>query len=209
MYQNGERNSLAHREGVNQDCKTDSGNNKPERLPNDTGLETNPSPPPSSRSSIKDQTGCEGRKCNVSLPIAHIVGKAGRSGLVWDDSSLESTRVKMGFENDAIVIEESGFYYVYSQVAFVGTNCSKESLVLENRLLYKLPNYDQEHPQELLEVTESVCEGNTHLVKWQRSLRQGGVFNLKAQTLLSVKIIPRDKAEMEHHKTYFGAFKLQ
>ncbi|GCC43325.1 hypothetical protein chiPu_0027535, partial [Chiloscyllium punctatum] len=136
-------------------------------------------------------------------------GKTGPSGLIWDDSALESTRVKMGFENDAIVIEESGFYYVYSQVAFVGPNCSKGSLVLESRLLYKLPNYDQEHPQELLEVTESVCEGNTHLVKWHRSLRQGGVFNLKEQTLLLVKISPRDKAEMEHHKTYFGAFKIQ
>eukprot|EP00061_Rhincodon_typus_P016538 g44806.t1 len=114
----------------------------------------------------------------------------------------------MAFENESIVIHEAGFYYVYSQVAFVGANCSEGSLVLESRLLYKLPNYDRDHPQELLEVTESVCEGASPKVKWHRSLRQGGVFNLKEKTLLSVKISPKDKAEMEHHKTYFGAFKL-
>ncbi|GCB80897.1 lymphotoxin-alpha-like [Scyliorhinus torazame] len=115
----------------------------------------------------------------------------------------------MGFENESIVIPVAGFYYVYSQVAFVGVNCSKDSLVLESKILYKSPRYDMNLRLELMEVTESVCESANARLKWHRSLRQGGVFRLEKGTHLSVKISPRDKAEMESHKTYFGAFKLQ
>ncbi|XP_067865267.1 lymphotoxin-alpha-like [Heterodontus francisci] len=201
--------------GWRKDCKNNTADRRFEEKPNKTTSQSDPSPTPSSQNpsnckpANKDQPGYAGRKCKFSLPIAHIVGKADSSDVEWEYSKRESILRHMQFRNGSIVIPEKGFYYVYSQVAFVGTNCSKDSLVLESKVLYKLQDYHKDHSLELMEVTQSVCESTNANPKWYRSLRQGGVFQLEENTRLFVKISPISKAEMEHHKTYFGAFKLQ
>ncbi|XP_067829774.1 lymphotoxin-alpha-like [Heptranchias perlo] len=164
--------------------------------------------PPNDRSDGKDPVGHKW-DAPKQRPIAHLVGKAEGSGMYWEQSKSEFTINHMSYRNGSLVIPDTGFYYVYSQVAFVGRNCSAGSLVLETTVLYQRPDYEAAHPLELMVVTQSACESAKSELTWHRSLRQGGVFHLKRNTLLSVKIKPLVKAEMEHHKTYFGAFKLQ
>ncbi|XP_041068329.1 tumor necrosis factor ligand superfamily member 10-like [Carcharodon carcharias] len=191
------------------DCKNDVANKRQEGKPNNTTPYTTPSPSSNCEPSATDQPGYADQKCKLPLPIAHIIGKGGDLDVKWEYSRRsEAISEHMGFENGSLVIRVTGFYYVYSQVAFVGANCTEDSLVLESKFLSKAPNYGM-NPVELMEVTESVCESTKAKLKWHRSLRQGGVFHFEENTHLFVKISPRDKAEMEHHKTYFGAFKLQ
>ncbi|XP_055487290.1 lymphotoxin-alpha-like [Leucoraja erinacea] len=135
----------------------------------------------------------------------------------WKSSGRESRLQAMNCSGDAIVIPERGHYYIYSQVSFVGGGCENGSEVLENTLLYSAPqsrgrrqhqHQQQQHPVELMQATQTVCQGPNNK-PWYHSLHQGGLHWLEKNTRISVKIRPFHRAELEHHKTFFGAFKLQ
>ncbi|XP_051899470.1 lymphotoxin-alpha-like [Pristis pectinata] len=136
-------------------------------------------------------------------------GKFNSSSVKWESSRKESTLQSMNYSDGFIIIAEPGHYYVYSQVSFVGASCENGSEVLESTVLYlQHSGRSSQHPLELMEAAQSVCEGPNNK-PWYHSLRQGGVFQLSKDTHLSMKISPFNRAELEHHKTYFGAFKIQ
>ncbi|XP_072890602.1 tumor necrosis factor-like isoform X2 [Hemitrygon akajei] len=142
------------------------------------------------------------------LPIAHIIAlqKFDNGSVKWGTNRLESSLQAMDYDNGSIIVLEAGHYYVYSQVSFVGPSCNNTSEVLESKVLYQ--QGFNHSVLELMEATQSACEGSNKK-RWYQSIRQGGVFQLDKDMRLSLKISPLGWAEMEHHKTYFGAFKIQ
>ncbi|XP_059825215.1 tumor necrosis factor-like [Hypanus sabinus] len=142
------------------------------------------------------------------LPIAHIIAlkKFDNGSVEWGTNRMESSLQAMDYDNGSIIVLEAGYYYVYSQVSFVGPSCNNTSEVLESKVLYQ--QHSSHKVLELMEATQSACEGSNKK-RWYQSIRQGGVFQLGKGTSLSLKISPLDRAETEYHKTYFGAFKVQ
>ncbi|XP_072115429.1 tumor necrosis factor-like [Mobula birostris] len=142
------------------------------------------------------------------LPIAHIIAleQLDNRTVKWGSTRMESSLQGMDYKDGFIIVLEAGHYYVYAQVSFVGPNCSDISEVLESKVLYQ--QHSSHNALELMEATQSACERSNKKI-WYQSIRQGGVFLLAKGTRLSLKISPLSRAEMEYHKTYFGAFKIQ
>ncbi|XP_062904039.1 lymphotoxin-alpha-like isoform X2 [Mobula hypostoma] len=142
------------------------------------------------------------------LPIAHIIAleQLDNRTVKWGSTRMESSLQGMDYKDGFIIVLEAGHYYVYAQVSFVGPNCSDISEVLESKVLYQ--QHSSHKALELMEATQSACE-RSNKKSWYQSIRQGGVFLLAKGTRLFLKISPLSRAEMEYHKTYFGAFKIQ
>ncbi|XP_069771442.1 lymphotoxin-alpha-like [Narcine bancroftii] len=147
------------------------------------------------------------------LPIAHLiaVGKLDHSSVNWEFTRRESTLRSMNYSRGSIIVLEMGHYYVYSQAFFAGKNCQAGSEVLGIQIRYQQrsePSDGAQHPLDLMEAAQTVCEVSNNK-PWYHSLRQGGVFLLEKDTRLTVKITPFKWVELEPHRTYFGAFRIQ
>ncbi|XP_062904013.1 nuclear factor 7, brain-like [Mobula hypostoma] len=141
--------------------------------------------------------------------IKQALQKYDNGSVKWGSTRMESSLQGMDYKDGFIIVLEADHYYVYAQVSFVGSNCSDISEVLESKVLYQ--QHSSHNALELMEATQSACDGSNKR-RWYQSIRRGGgggVFQLAKGTRLSLKISPLGRAEMEYHKTYFGAFKIQ
>ncbi|MGH0128061.1 UNVERIFIED_CONTAM: hypothetical protein FKN15_036106 [Acipenser sinensis] len=108
-----------------------------------------------------------------------------------------STR-RISLKSNAIVIEEDGYYYVYSQATFL---VKKKDVQLGMTLFKNSPSYQK---------NRTVCE-TMDSPHWKertvpRTLSQGTVVKLEEDDELQIAVQPEEILDLD--SMFFGAFKI-
>ncbi|XP_027724092.1 tumor necrosis factor ligand superfamily member 6 [Vombatus ursinus] len=135
---------------------------------------------------------------------AHLTGKPKSQGipLEWEDTYGITLVSGVKYKNRALVINDTGLYFVYSKVYFRGKLCDNQPL---EHILYKRnPNY----PQPLVLMEERKMNYCTSRQMWAQSSYLGAVFNLTSADSLYVNVSAFSLVSFEESKTFFGLYKL-
>ncbi|XP_041091403.1 uncharacterized protein LOC121304368 isoform X2 [Polyodon spathula] len=124
-------------------------------------------------------------------PLIHLT----RTNEGWKNS--QSTR-RISLKSDVIVIEDDGYYYVYSQATFL----VKRAGVQLGMILFKnSPSYHK---------NKTICE-SMDSPYWEqrplsRTLSQGTVVKLEEDDELQLAVQPEEDLDLD--SMFFGAFKI-
>lgn len=125
---------------------------------------------------------------------------------MWRDSGGEAfAQGGLRLMNNAIIIPESGLYFVYSQAVF-GVTCSYDTYVSQKILRYS-DSFDA--PNTLMLSIKSVCQDTNRQngeVKVFEPVYLGGVFQLKEGDRLETTFYWTLDVQTDSGKTFFGAF---
>lgn len=161
-------------------------------------------------------TGNSNRRSSLS---AHI-DSSPRRGTGHKISNWESSRKGHSFlynvelRNGELVVPQSGYYYIYSQIYFrFRENENEDSGLLAQirnpkqlvQYVYKLTDYPE--PILLMKSARTSC--------WSKkaeyglySIYQGGVFQLKRNDRIFVSVSNSDIVDMDKEASFFGAFMI-
>ncbi|XP_041081873.1 tumor necrosis factor ligand superfamily member 10-like [Polyodon spathula] len=124
-------------------------------------------------------------------PLIHLT----RTKEGWKNS--QSTR-RISLKSNVIVIEEDGYYYVYSQATFL---VKRTGVQLGMTLFKNSPSYQK---------NKTICESmdSPHWVKkpLSRTLSQGTVVKLEKDDELKLAVQPEEDLDLD--SMFFGAFKI-
>ncbi|NXH64498.1 TNF10 factor, partial [Rhabdornis inornatus] len=163
---------------------------------------------------------------------AHLTGSSRRSSLAprinplsrrgnghkinnWESSRKgHSFLYNVELRNGELVIPQTGFYYIYSQIYFRFRENENEDSDLLGQIrnpkqlvqyVYKLTNYPE--PILLMKSARTSC--------WSKkaeyglySIYQGGVFQLKREDRIFVSVSNSDIVDMDKEASFFGAFMI-
>lgn len=120
----------------------------------------------------------------------------------------------MELRNGELVIPQTGYYYIYSQIYFrFRENENEDSGLLAQirnpkqlvQYVYKLTDYPE--PILLMKSARTSC--------WSKkaeyglySIYQGGVFQLKRDDRIFVSVSNSDIVDMDKEASFFGAFMI-
>ncbi|KAJ7401379.1 Tumor necrosis factor ligand superfamily member 10 [Pitangus sulphuratus] len=133
----------------------------------------------------------------------------------WESSrKTHSFLYNVELRNGELVIPQTGFYYIYSQIYFrFRENENEDSDVLGQirnpkqlvQYIYRLTNYPE--PILLMKSARTSC--------WSKkaeyglySTYQGGVFQLKREDRIFVSVSNSDLVDMDKEASFFGAFMI-
>ncbi|NXY15243.1 TNF10 factor, partial [Atrichornis clamosus] len=133
----------------------------------------------------------------------------------WESSMKgHSFLYNVELRNGELVIPQTGFYYIYSQIYFRFRENENEDSDLLGQIrnpkqlvqyVYKLTNYPE--PLLLMKSARTSC--------WSKkaeyglySIYQGGVFQLKREDRIFVSVSNRDIVDMDKEASFFGAFMI-
>ncbi|KAM4641987.1 tumor necrosis factor-like [Discoglossus pictus] len=140
---------------------------------------------------------------------AHCPGHLENGKLVWDKSTLmdlESEDEKVKLKGNSLVIPRDGLYFVYTQVAFTGSNCQRKKALYLTHTVNKLSeSYEDVVP--ILTSTKSVCEVPSSSA-WFQPIYQGGLFHLEKGDVLSTDTTELNNLDEEDAKVYFGVLAI-
>uniref|UniRef100_A0A4W3HHV6 TNF superfamily member 15 n=1 Tax=Callorhinchus milii TaxID=7868 RepID=A0A4W3HHV6_CALMI len=125
--------------------------------------------------------------------------------LGWEDRhGLAFTKGDLSYQNKFLLIPQTGFYFVYSQVLFRGLENQRCEKIIH--IVTKLtPSYPE--PMKLLSSTQTISEKSDY--KWSVPIYLGAMIQLEKGDRLMVNV--SSVALVDHtneHKTFFGAFLL-
>lgn len=157
---------------------------------------------------------------NISLFFFFQVNPLPRRGIGHKINNWESSRKGHSFlynvelRNGELVIPQTGFYYIYSQIYFRFRENENEDSDLLGQIrnpkqlvqyVYKLTNYPE--PILLMKSARTSC--------WSKkaeyglySIYQGGVFQLKREDRIFVSVSNSDIVDMDKEASFFGAFMI-
>lgn len=159
-------------------------------------------------------TGNSNRKSSLSPRIDSLARKGnGQKISNWESSRKgHSFLYNVELRNGELVIPQTGFYYIYSQIYFrFRENENEDSDFLAQirnpkqlvQYVYKLTNYPE--PIMLMKSARTSC--------WSKkaeyglySIYQGGVFQLKKEDRIFVSVSNGDIVDMDKEASFFGAF---
>ncbi|KFQ52979.1 Tumor necrosis factor ligand superfamily member 10, partial [Nestor notabilis] len=159
-------------------------------------------------------TGNSNRKSSLSPRIDSLARKgSGQKISNWESSRKgHSFLYNVELRNGELVIPQTGFYYIYSQIYFrFRENENEDSDFLAQirspkqlvQYVYKLTNYPE--PIMLMKSARTSC--------WSKkaeyglySIYQGGVFQLKKEDRIFVSVSNGDIVDMDKEASFFGAF---
>ncbi|NXP59934.1 TNF10 factor, partial [Chloropsis cyanopogon] len=161
-------------------------------------------------------TGSSSRRSSLSSRINPLP----RRGIGHKINNWESSRKGHSFlynvelRNGELVIPQTGFYYIYSQIYFRFRENENEDSDLLGQIrnpkqlvqyVYKLTNYPE--PILLMKSARTSC--------WSKkaeyglySIYQGGVFQLKREDRIFVSVSNSDIVDMDKEASFFGAFMI-
>ncbi|NXG08748.1 TNF10 factor, partial [Sakesphorus luctuosus] len=160
-------------------------------------------------------TGSNHRKSSLFTRMDFLPRRVVGHKINWDSSrKSHSFLSNVELTNGELVIPQSGFYYIYSQIYFrfredenedsdlVGEVRNAKQLV---QYVYKLTSYLE--PILLMKSARSSC--------WSKkaeyglySIYQGGVFQLKRGDRIFVSVSNSDLVDMDKEASFFGAFMI-
>lgn len=152
-------------------------------------------------------TGTRGRSNTLSSPNSKNEKALGRKINSWESSrSGHSFLSNLHLRNGELVIQEKGFYYIYSQTYFRFQEEIKENTKNDKQMvqyIYKYTSYPD--PILLMKSARNSC--------WSKdaeyglySIYQGGIFELKKDDRIFVSVTNEHLIDMDHEASFFGAF---
>ncbi|NXU64859.1 TNF10 factor, partial [Horornis vulcanius] len=161
-------------------------------------------------------TGSSSRRSSLASRINSLP----RRGIGHKINNWESSRKGHSFlynvelRNGELVIPQTGFYYIYSQIYFRFRENENEDSDLLGQIrnpkqlvqyVYKLTTYPE--PILLMKSARTSC--------WSKkaeyglySIYQGGVFQLKREDRIFVSVSNSDIVDMDKEASFFGAFMI-
>ncbi|NXL58655.1 TNFL6 factor, partial [Chordeiles acutipennis] len=135
---------------------------------------------------------------------AHLTGNPTQQDLPleWEPISGHAFTNGIQYRDQGLVINETGLYFVYSNVLFRGSTCSSQ--VLTHIVYKKNPTSPGSHV--LMEDKGiNYCTGQK---KWAWKSYLGALFKLRKMDSLHVNVSKIALVNFEESKTFFGLFKL-
>uniref|UniRef100_A0A803VKH3 Tumor necrosis factor ligand superfamily member 10 n=1 Tax=Ficedula albicollis TaxID=59894 RepID=A0A803VKH3_FICAL len=161
-------------------------------------------------------TGSSSRRSSVA-PRINPLPRRGNGHKInnWESSRKgHSFLYNVELRNGELVIPQTGFYYIYSQIYFRFREEENEDSDLLGQIknpkqlvqyVYKLTNYPE--PILLMKSARTSC--------WSKkaqyglySIYQGGVFQLKREDRIFVSVSNSDIVDMDKEASFFGAFMI-
>ncbi|XP_078075187.1 tumor necrosis factor-like [Mustelus asterias] len=142
---------------------------------------------------------------------AHLTAdpiKGASNELTWQVEAGIAFSHGIEFSNNSLLIKETGFYFIYTQVVFFYSQCEDSTIFLSHDM-HKL---SLAYPEEtiLLKATKSVCHHGRHGDPWYKTSYQGAIFDFEAGDRIYSRV-PSSVAkylDKTEGKTFFGIFAL-
>ncbi|NXP26575.1 TNFL6 factor, partial [Scytalopus superciliaris] len=135
---------------------------------------------------------------------AHLTGSLSQQNLPleWEPISGHAYTSGIQYRDRGLVINETGLYFVYSNVLFRGSVCDGQVLT---HIVYKR-NPTSPGSHVLMEDKGiNYCTGQR---TWARKSYLGALFSLRKMDSLHVNVSKITLVNFEESKTFFGLFKL-
>ncbi|NWI92020.1 TNFL6 factor, partial [Pitta sordida] len=135
---------------------------------------------------------------------AHLTGNPSQQGLPldWEPISGHAYTSGIQYHDRGLVVNETGLYFVYSNVLFRGSVCDGQ--VLTHIVYKKNPTSPGSH----VLMEDKVINYCTGRRTWARKSYLGALFSLRKMDSLHVNVSKTALVNFEESKTFFGLFKL-
>ncbi|NXL44616.1 TNFL6 factor, partial [Podilymbus podiceps] len=135
---------------------------------------------------------------------AHLTGNPSQRDLPleWEPISGHAFTNGIQYRDQGLVINETGLYFVYSNVLFRGSVCSSQ--VLTHIVYKKTPASPGSH----VLMEDKGINYCTSQKTWARKSYLGALFKLRKLDSLHVNVSKIALVNFEESKTFFGLFKL-
>lgn len=135
---------------------------------------------------------------------AHLTGNPTQRNLPleWEPVSGHAFTSGIQYHDQGLVINETGLYFVYSNVLFRGRHCDNEVLT---HVVYKR---NPASPGSHVLMEDKRINYCTKEKMWARKSYLGALFKLRERDSLYVNVSRIDLVNFEESKTFFGLFKL-
>ncbi|NWV10840.1 TNFL6 factor, partial [Ptilonorhynchus violaceus] len=135
---------------------------------------------------------------------AHLTGNPAQRDLPldWEPISGHAYTSGIQYRNRGLVINETGLYFVYSNVLFRGSACDGHVLA---HVVYKR---NPASPGSLVLMEDKAINYCTGQRMWARKSYLGALFKLRKMDSLHVNVSQIALVNFEESKTFFGLFKL-
>ncbi|XP_029292940.1 tumor necrosis factor ligand superfamily member 14-like [Cottoperca gobio] len=143
-------------------------------------------------------------------PFAQLIGsdtlKGEGSLVLWENS--ETVTYNMGYKNGRLLVEEDGYYYLYSKVTL---NAAQECSLIQHKVMRNTSAYDA--PIELMKSKSNRCfrkstraNHSNEEVLWNSFL--AGIFHLQSTDKVFVTLENKDKMRPGPTDNLMGAFMI-
>ncbi|NXE75563.1 TNFL6 factor, partial [Cochlearius cochlearius] len=152
--------------------------------------------------------GCDSRKKpHNCLYLPHFSALPGTPTqrdlpLEWEPVSGHAFTNGIQYRDQGLVINETGLYFVYSNVLFRGSVCSSQVLT---HIVYKK---NPASPGSHVLMEDKGINYCTSQKTWARKSYLGALFKLRKMDSLHVNVSKIALVNFEESKTFFGLFKL-
>ncbi|NWV33758.1 TNFL6 factor, partial [Grantiella picta] len=135
---------------------------------------------------------------------AHLTGNPTQRDLPleWEPTSGHAYTSGIQYHNRGLVINETGLYFVYSNILFRGSAC--DSHVLSHVVYKRNPS----SPGSLVLMEDKAINYCTGKRMWARNSYLGALFKLRKMDSLHVNVSKIALVNFEESRTFFGLFKL-
>uniref|UniRef100_A0A663LQJ7 Tumor necrosis factor ligand superfamily member 6 n=1 Tax=Athene cunicularia TaxID=194338 RepID=A0A663LQJ7_ATHCN len=135
---------------------------------------------------------------------AHLTGNPAQRDLPldWEPISGHAFTDGIQYRDQGLIINETGLYFVYSNVLFRGSICSSQVLT---HVVYKK---NPASPGSHILMEDKGINYCTSQKTWARKSYLGALFKLREMDSLHVNVSKIALVNFEESKTFFGLFKL-
>ncbi|NXT23615.1 TNFL6 factor, partial [Syrrhaptes paradoxus] len=135
---------------------------------------------------------------------AHLTGNPAQQDLPleWEPISGHAFTDGIQYRNQGLIVNETGLYFVYSNVLFRGSVCSSQMLT---HIVYKK---NPASPGSHVLMEDKRINYCTSQKTWARKSYLGALFKLRKMDSLYVNVSKIALVNFEESKTFFGLFKL-
>ncbi|KAM6398074.1 tumor necrosis factor ligand superfamily member 6 [Pluvialis apricaria] len=141
---------------------------------------------------------------NEARKAAHLTGNPAQQDLPleWEPISGHAFTNGIQYRDQGLIINETGLYFVYSNVLFRGSVCSNQVLT---HIVYKK---NPTSPGSYVLMEDKGINYCTSQKTWARKSYLGALFQLRKMDSLHVNVSKIALVNFEESKTFFGLFKL-
>ncbi|KAF1405492.1 Tumor necrosis factor ligand superfamily member 6, partial [Spheniscus humboldti] len=153
---------------------------------------------------VTEALGKQEKKKNLKLGLRCSGGNPAQRDLPleWEPISGHAFTNGVQYRDQGLVINETGLYFVYSNVLFRGSVCSSQ--VLTHIVYKKNPALLGSH----VLMEDKGINYCTSQKKWARKSYLGALFQLRKMDSLHVNVSKIALVNFEESNTFFGLFKL-
>ncbi|NWQ96747.1 TNFL6 factor, partial [Burhinus bistriatus] len=153
---------------------------------------------------VTEALGTQEKKKNLKLCLRCSGGNPAQQDLPleWEPISGHAFTNGIQYRDQGLVINETGLYFVYSNVLFRGSLCSNQVLT---HIVYKK---NPASPGSYVLMEDKGINYCTSQKTWARKSYLGALFQLRRMDSLHVNVSKIALVNFEESKTFFGLFKL-